>query len=145
MPRLSKRARLARTAPLESRATGRRSLHPQGAQDWTFRDVSTQKHTHGIHLYPARMHPEIARRVISKYSNSGDVVFDPFMGSGGVLLESILNGNNATGLDINPLAVLISKVKTTVFKNKKISLITKSLQTILDNSNREIKAGGGGA
>lgn len=110
--------------------------------DWTFRDISTQQYTHGIHLYPARMHPEIARRVISKYAHTADVIFDPFMGSGGVLLESILYGNNAVGLDINPLAVLISKVKTTVFKNNKISLIPKFLETILSNSNRTLKRGG---
>ncbi len=112
--------------------------------DWTFRDISTQKYTHGIHLYPARMHPEIARRVISKYAHPSDVVFDPFMGSGGVLLESILHGNNAVGLDINPLAVLISKVKTTIFKNNKISLIPKFLETILSDSNHAFKRGGGG-
>ena len=112
--------------------------------DWTFRDISTQKYTHGIHLYPARMHPEIARRVISKYAHTGDVIFDPFMGSGGVLLESILHGNNTVGLDINPLAVLISKVKTTIFKNKKISLIPEFLETILSNSNRALKTSGGG-
>lgn len=90
------------------------------------------------------MHPEIARRVISKYCSAGDVVFDPFMGSGGVLLESILHGNNAVGFDINPLAVLISRVKTRVIKNSKISLIAKSLETILKSSNRALKAGGGG-
>lgn len=142
MPGLGK-ARPARTAPLKLRAAGHTSLRSQGGQDWTFRDVSTQKHTHGIHLYPARMHPEIARRVIAKYSRPGDVVFDPFMGSGGVLLESILHGNNAAGLDINPLAVLISKVKTTVFKNNKISLITKALETILQSGDQKIKTGGG--
>lgn len=89
------------------------------------------------------MHPEIARRVISKYCSAGDVVFDPFMGSGGVLLESILHGNNAVGFDINPLAVLISRVKTRVLKNSKISLIARSLEAILKNSNRALKAGGG--
>ena len=82
--------------------------------EWTFLDVSTKKYTHAIHLYPARLHPEIARKVISKYArNKSDAVLDPFMGSGGVLLEAILHGNDATGIDVNPLAVLLSKVKTT--------------------------------
>lgn len=52
--------------------------------EWTFLDVSTRKYTHAMHLYPARMHPEIARRVIAKYARrKADVVFDPFMGGGG--------------------------------------------------------------
>ena len=82
--------------------------------DWTFMDKSTGQFTHALHLYPARMHPEIAKRVIAKYVRSGrEVVFDPFMGSGGVLLEGILHGNHSIGIDINPFAVLLSKVKTT--------------------------------
>ena len=99
--------------------------------EWTFLDVSTRKYTHAIHLYPARMHPEIARKVISKYAKKkSDIVLDPFMGSGGILLESILNGNNAVGIDINPFAVLLSKVKTTpITKN-----LTKELDKILKNS-----------
>lgn len=82
--------------------------------DWTFLDKNTGLFTHALHLYPARMHPEIAKRVIGKYIKSKtDVVFDPFMGSGGVLLEGILHGNHSVGMDINPFAVLLSKVKTT--------------------------------
>ena len=47
------------------------------------------------------------------------------MGSGGVLLESILHGNTAIGIDINPFAVLLSKVKTTpIFKDMNLNRIT---------------------
>ena len=53
--------------------------------EWTFLDRSTSDYTHAIHLYPARMHPEIAKRIIRKYSTDDTIVFDPFMGSGGVL------------------------------------------------------------
>lgn len=81
--------------------------------EWTFLDVSTRKYTHAIHLYPARLHPEIPKRIIAKYAKRTDVVLDPFMGSGGVLLEAILHGNNAIGIDVNPFAILLSKVKTT--------------------------------
>ena len=83
--------------------------------EWTFLDTSTKKYTHALHLYPARMHPEIAKRIIEKYAkNKTDVVFDPFMGSGSVLLEGMIHGNQSVGIDINPFAVLLSKVKTTV-------------------------------
>ncbi len=83
-------------------------------EDWTFLDISTHDYTHGFHLYPARMHPEIAKRLIAKYAtDTKKVVFDPFMGSGGVLVEGLLHGNNSIGIDVNPMAVLLSKVKTT--------------------------------
>ena len=89
--------------------------------DWTFREIKTNEYTHGFHQYPARMHPEIAKRMIAKYApKSKHVVFDPFMGSGGVLVEAKVHGNNSIGIDINPFAVLLSKVKTTPLDSKKL-------------------------
>jgi hypothetical protein len=101
---------------------------------WTFLDVSTKKYTHALHLYPARMHPEIARQIIQKYSkNKTDVILDPFMGSGGVLLEGILQGHESIGIDVNPFAVLLSKVKTTpIYKNMHLTLTR-----ILSNSSQD--------
>lgn len=94
-------------------------------EEWTFLDKSTRDYTHAIHLYPARMHPEISKRIIQKYATKDTVVFDPFMGSGGVLLESVLAGHDSVGLDINPFAVLLSKVKTTpVYRNLKPLLVS---------------------
>ena len=101
-------------------------------EDWTFRDISTKEYTHGFHQYPARMHPEIAKRLIEKYAiKSSDIVFDPFMGSGGVLVESMLHGNNSVGIDLNPFAVLLTKVKTTPLDAAKLE--TAFNQIILDS------------
>ena len=101
-------------------------------EDWTFRDISTQEYTHGFHQYPARMHPEIAKRLIEKYAiKSSDIVFDPFMGSGGVLVESMLHGNNSVGIDLNPFAVLLATVKTTPLNAAKLE--TTFNQIILDS------------
>ena len=89
-------------------------------EDWIFRKVSTREYSHGFHTYPARMHPEIARQMINKYaSDTKKIVFDPFMGSGSVLVEGILHGNNSIGIDINPFAVFLSDVKTTPINSKK--------------------------
>lgn len=103
-------------------------------EDWTFLDVSTSKYTHGFHLYPARMHPEIARRLIQKYAYESKVVFDPFMGSGGVLVEALLNNNNSVGIDVNPFAVLLSKVKTTTIIP---SVLQKTYDAILAKSKED--------
>jgi len=101
-------------------------------EDWTFRDISTKEYTHGFHQYPARMHPEIAKRLIEKYiRKSSDIVFDPFMGSGGVLVESMLHGNNSVGIDLNPFAVLLTTVKTTPLDAAKLE--TAFNQIILDS------------
>jgi len=105
--------------------------------DWTFREISTSQYTHGFHQYPARMHPEIAKRMIEKYAlGSKTVIFDPFMGSGGVLVEAMLHGNNSIGIDLNPFAVLLSKVKTTPLDPKKLE---KTLEEITNVSNTDYK------
>lgn len=104
-------------------------------EDWTFLEHSTREFTHGFHLYPARMHPEIAKRLIVKYaSDTKKVVFDPFMGSGGVLVEALLHGNNSVGIDVNPFAVLLSKVKTTTVLPVKLQ---KTFDEILAKSEND--------
>jgi len=82
-------------------------------ETWEYADADTQYHVHGLHPYPARMIPQIANRLIRENSTKGDTVLDPFCGSGSVLVEALILGRNAVGIDINPLAVLISRAKTT--------------------------------
>jgi len=75
------------------------TLNEKAIEDWTFRKANTHEHIHGIHPYPARMIPQIARKLIKLYSKPDDIVLDPFCGSGSVLAEA----NRAIGIDINPL------------------------------------------
>ena len=106
-------------------------------EDWTFKEIKTNQFTHGLHQYPARMHPEIAKRIIQKYApNSKQFVFDPFMGSGGVLVESKINGNHSIGIDINPFAVLLSKVKVTPIDSKKLK---KHFELIISLTKNDIQ------
>jgi SAM-dependent methyltransferase len=71
------------------------------------------RYTHGFHSYPARMHPLTARRVLSILAlPKGALVVDPFCGSGTVLVEAVLAGQRAIGVDANPLAIAIARAKT---------------------------------
>ena len=67
---------------------------------------------HGFHAYPARMHPGTARRIVGALSRPGDVVLDPFCGSGTVLVEARIAGRVACGADVHPLAVRLATLKT---------------------------------
>lgn len=67
--------------------------------------------THGFHPWPARMHRAIARTVIARATREGERVLDPFCGSGTVLLEAMLAGRRSAGVDLNPLAAPLVKVK----------------------------------
>lgn len=74
-------------------------------------EEAARAHVHGFHSYPARMHPDTARRLIEALSSPGDRVLDPFCGSGTVLVEARLAGRAAIGVDANPLAVRLSRLK----------------------------------
>lgn len=80
---------------------------------WDYRGEPTKSYTQGFHSYPAMMIPQVAQRLIQKYSKEGDVLLDPFCGSGSVLVEARLARRYSWGIDLNPLAILIARVKTT--------------------------------
>lgn len=105
---------------------------------WAFKDATrteTSYLTHGYHRYPAKFIPQVASRVIKENSQAGDLICDPFMGSATTLIEAIVNGRKAYGTDINPVAVLISKAKTTPIEPAKLhnatSIILSHLQGLL--------------
>ena len=80
---------------------------------WDYRGESTKSYTHGFHSYPAMMIPQVAHRLIEKYSTEGDILLDPFCGSGSVIVEAKVARRHSWGIDLNPLAILIARVKTT--------------------------------
>jgi len=75
-------------------------------------DEPRDRLTHGFHSYPARMHWCTASRVIDALSVDGSRVLDPFSGSGTVLVEARVRGLEAMGVDLNPLAVRLARVKS---------------------------------
>ena len=89
------------------------SLDGLNAIDWDFVGAETRCLTHNIHPYPAKFIPQIPNALIQELSSVGDTVTDPFCGSGTTLLEALRLSRHAIGIDANPLATLISRVKTT--------------------------------
>lgn len=96
---------------------------------WDYSGEFTKTHTHGLHSYPAMMIPPVARRLIISHSNEGDTLLDPFCGSGSVLVEAKLNKRNSWGVDINPLAILVARVKTRPIAP---DILRKELQIVLE-------------
>jgi len=70
--------------------------------------------THGVHSWPARLHPATARQLVALVADRspGGRLVDPFCGSGTVLVEAQRAGRAALGVDANPLAVLVARAKT---------------------------------
>jgi len=75
--------------------------------------VLRNRATHNLLPYPGRLLPAVAAFLVAELTQLGDVVLDPFCGSGTVLLEAAIGGRRAHGEDRNPLACLLSRAKTT--------------------------------
>jgi site-specific DNA-methyltransferase (cytosine-N4-specific) len=106
-------------------------------EDWTFATADTRYMSHGFHAYPARMIPQVAKTLIQTYSkNQNDVCIDPYCGSGTVLVESKLHGIRSIGVDANPLAVLLAKVKTTPIKH---SILKEQAGLLIDSIKHDIE------
>lgn len=81
--------------------------------DLDFHKHSSNYATHNFHSFPAKFPPQLPAKFILSLTREGDIVLDPMMGSGTTILEAFLTGRKAIGFDIDPLAVKITKVKTT--------------------------------
>jgi len=82
------------------------------SRDWGFTDDDTRFLGHDLHPYPAKFIPQLPGTFISLLSSRGELVFDPFGGSGTTALEAIRLGRRAASVDANPVAALIGRVKT---------------------------------
>jgi DNA modification methylase len=102
------------------------------AGDLNFQENSADFHpAHKIHSFPAKFPPQLPRKFISALTEPGDKVLDPMAGSGTSLFEAYLLGRQAIGMDIDPLAILLSKVKQ---RNYDVSLLHTTSRHILTNA-----------
>ncbi|MFT4100449.1 MAG: DNA methyltransferase [Burkholderiaceae bacterium] len=97
------------------------------AQNVSFRKLVSwlkvgERATHYLHPYPAKLLPQIAHFFLAaeNLTKQGDAVLDPFGGSGTVALEAMLAGRRGLYADVNPLAQLIARVKTTPISSEKL-------------------------
>jgi len=99
--------------------------------DLSFLDLTTKdtnQGPHSYHSYPAKFIPQLAKAMINEFTIPNDYILDSFCGSGTLNVEAFLSNRNSIGTDFNPIAVLISKVKTTpleprLFNNFKTELL----------------------
>ena len=111
--------------------------------DWSFADKTikdTSYITHGYYTYPAKFIPQLASRLIKKYSNENDIIVDPFMGSGTTIIEAIVNDRIAIGTDINEIATLVAKVKSTPINSNLLqNQYTNFIEKLSNNLNSNFK------
>jgi len=68
--------------------------------------------------YRGNWPPQLPRNLIMKYTKEGDLIFDPFVGGGTTLIEAYLLGRKSVGIDINPVAIEMSKKRLAEMETK---------------------------
>jgi DNA modification methylase len=85
--------------------------------DWSFSDNrSIDTWTHGYHRYPAKFIPQVVKKLLETYTQEGDRVADVFAGCGTTLVECRVHGRSSIGVDINPVAQMITNAKINPIK-----------------------------
>jgi tRNA G10 N-methylase Trm11 len=73
--------------------------------------------THWIYPYQGKFHPQMVRALLNIVgAQRGDLVWEPFLGSGTAAVECSLLGIDCVGTDLSPLCVVLTRVKTQAYQ-----------------------------
>jgi predicted methyltransferase len=88
-----------------------------------------------MHKWWARKPWNVVSEYISHYSREGEIVLDPFSGSGVTVLEAIKLGRKAIAVELDPIAIFISKMTAIPADIQKIE---STFEQIKENCERMI-------
>ena len=88
-----------------------------------------------MHKYWARKPHNVVAEYIEHYSKEGEIVLDPFVGSGVTAIEALKNGRKGIAIDIDPISTFITRMTLVPVDLKEI---TKAYEEIKEKSRRDI-------
>jgi hypothetical protein len=100
-------------------------------------------HVHGFHSYPARMHPGTAAGLVSALSPERGTVADPFCGCGTVLVEARRLGRKALGVDLNPIAVRLTRFKAEPLAEPVRAALLEAAERVAEQAEERRKSAAG--
>jgi len=118
-------------------------------KEWSFAEYKpseTGKWTHNYHRYPAKFIPQLVEKLIDEYITSRKAhINDPFYGCGTTIVTAISKGFKASGTDINKIAYLITKVKSTpiepAYLDEKINQFLLNIKHLINNQKTLFRMG----
>ena len=89
------------------------------------------KHVHRLHPYLGKFIPQLVEVFLKKFFKPGQIILDPFLGSGTTLIEANLLNMPSIGIELSEFSFLIAKVKTQKYD---IELLEKEILDILNKT-----------
>lgn len=80
--------------------------------------------------YRGNWSPQVPRNLLMHYSEKGDMVLDPFVGSGTTLIECRLLGRNCVGVDISPHSVRFTKQVMKEMTRRSINTLNRNIADV---------------
>lgn len=106
------------------------------------REKDTTKHVHRLHPYKGKFIPQLVEYFIDShtdnfkketYFNLGDVILDPFLGSGTTIIQALEMGIHSVGIDISEFNCMISDCKASKYDDEYLESSIRRMLTSLDN------------
>ncbi|GJD70578.1 DNA methyltransferase [Methylobacterium gnaphalii] len=104
---------------------------------WQQSALQTDCKLHQLAPYIGKLKPNIARHLLSNFTNRGDTILDCFAGSGTIPLEAALLGRKVLAFDSNPYAINLTRAKLEAPRT--LILANERLKQTLDASKRRMR------
>lgn len=99
-------------------------------------EKDTTKHVHRLHPYKGKYIPQLVEYFIDdhiddfkqeSYFNTGDIILDPFLGSGTTIIQALETGIHSIGIDVSEFNCMISSCKADQYEDEYLQKSIKKL------------------
>ena len=104
---------------------------------WDFgRGGNANYSVHAIGEYPSKIRPIVFRIIVERFTHKGDVILDPFCGSGTLAVEAKLQGRSSINYDINTKAIELTKEKLDKLTKSEMQ---KAIQELIEDTKKDFQ------